>query len=112
MRLLGELDALFPEVGRDCIDARNRKAEMVETLIRRDRRRVDPVTGIDLGGEDHGAAEPDVHARLSLLRGADNFSAEHALEPLGRGFRIGRTQMNVIPLEVWHLSFSVLAVKA
>src|SRR6186997_1396567 len=28
MRPLGELDALFPEVGRDCVDARDRKAEM------------------------------------------------------------------------------------
>jgi hypothetical protein len=85
---------------------------MVETLIRCDWRRVDPVTGTDLGGEDQGSTEPDVHAWLSLLSRANNFSAEHAFEPLGRSFRIGRTQMNVIPLEVWHLSFSVLAVKA
>src|SRR4029079_2185848 len=62
MRLLGELDTLLPEIGRDCIDARNRKTEMVEALIRRDRCRIDTVTGIDLGQEDHGAAEADVQA--------------------------------------------------
>src|SRR4249919_546085 len=66
------------------------KAETVETLIRRDRRRIDAVTGVDLSREDHGAAEPDVHARLSLLRRADDFRAEHTLEPLGRGLRIRR----------------------
>src|SRR5262245_64168872 len=65
MRLLGELDALLPEIGRDCIDARDRKAEMVETLIRRDWRRIDAVTGIDLCKKDHGAAKPDVHAWLA-----------------------------------------------
>src|SRR4026209_2663991 len=112
MRLLGEIDTLLPEIGRDCINARNRKAEMVEALIRRDRRRIDAVTGIDLGQEDHGAPEPDVHARLSLLRRTDHLGAKHALEPLRGGVRIGRAQMNVIPLIVWHWSFSVLAVRA
>src|SRR4029079_7828085 len=112
MRLLGKLDTLLPEIGRDCIDARNRKTEMVEALIRRDRCRIDTVTGIDLGQEDHGAAEPDVHARLALLRPAGHLGAEHAFEPLRGGLRIGRAQMNLIPLIVWHRSFSVIAMRA
>src|SRR5262245_65547198 len=102
MRLLGELDALLPEIGRDCIDARDRKAEMVETLIRRDWRRIDAVTGIDLCKKDHGATKPDVHAWLALLCRADHLCAEHALEPLRGGIRIGRAQVNMIPLIVWH----------
>src|SRR5262245_52729824 len=104
MRLLGKFDAFLPEIGRDCIDARDRKAEMVETLIGRDRRRIDAVTGIDLGQKDLGSAEPDVHAWLALLRRADHFGAEHALEPLRGGLRIGCAQVNMIPLIVWHWS--------
>src|SRR5262249_41037986 len=55
MWLLRELDALLLEIGRDRIDARNRKAEMVETLIRRNWCRVDAVAGINLCQKDHGA---------------------------------------------------------
>src|SRR5262249_40212072 len=104
MRLLGEFDTLFPQVGRDCIDARDRKAKVIEALIGRDRRRGHSVTGIDLRREDHGAAKPDVHAWFALLSRADHLGAEHALEPLRGGFRIRRAQMNMIPLIVWHWS--------
>jgi hypothetical protein len=90
MRLLGELDALFPEIGRNCVDARNRKAEMVEALI--------GVTGpdsrrrrIDLGRKDHGAAEPDIDTRLALLRRTDhsapNMRSNHCAVASGSGVR-------------------------
>src|SRR5262249_1015318 len=97
MRLLGELDALFPEICRNRVNARNRKAEMIEALIRRRGRRIYTITCIDLGGEDHGAAELDVDARLALLRRTDDFCPEHPLEPLRHPFRIGCAQVNVIP---------------
>src|SRR5262245_7913096 len=112
MRLLGELDTLFPEIGRDGIDARNRKAEMVKALIGRLGRRIDAVIGVDLSREDHGTAELDIHARLALLRRPDHLGTEHALEPLRGGLRIGRAQVNMIPLIVWHWSFSILAVRS
>src|SRR5262245_33309074 len=102
MWFLGELDALLSEVGRDCIDAGDGKAEMIETLIRRDWRRIDAVAGIDLRQKDHGAAKLDVYAWLALLRRADHLGVEHSLEPLRGGIRIGRAQVNMIPLIVWH----------
>ena len=58
------------------------QAEMIEPLIGRRWRRVDAITGIDLGGEDHRAAELDIDARLSEHGAADDLGTEHALKPL------------------------------
>src|SRR3954452_24467081 len=53
-RLAGELNALGLEVRRDGVDAGDRKSEMVEALIRRDRRRIDAVPRLDRRQENVG----------------------------------------------------------
>src|SRR5690242_6047821 len=84
---------------------------MVETLIWRGGRRVDAVSRRNLRGEDHGAAEPDIDARLALLRRADDLGAEHLLEPPCRSLRIGRPQVNMVPGKAWHSSSPSSAFK-
>src|SRR5262249_6749290 len=55
-RLLGEYDALGPELGRHRVDTAHGESEMVEALIRRGRRWIDAVVGRDRRDEDVGAA--------------------------------------------------------
>src|SRR6185437_13280332 len=102
IRLLGELDTLLLEIGGDDVDIADRQPEMIEPLIRSSRRSIHAVAGLDLRGEDIGAAELDVDTRLAGLHGAHDLRAEHALEPLRGSFRIGRAQMNVIPSNIRH----------
>src|SRR6185437_12177903 len=102
IRLPGELDTLLLEIGGDDIDIADREPEMIEPLIRSSRRSIHAIAGLDLRGEDIGSAELDVDARLAGLHGAHDLRAEHALEPMRGGFRIGRAQMNVIPGDIRH----------
>ena len=95
-------DALGLQLGGDRVDAGDRQPEMVEALVRRRRRRVDAVAGLDRGDEDVGAADLQVDARRALLHGADHFGAQHLLEPLRGRLRIGAAQMDVVPGEFGH----------
>ena len=66
---------------------------MIESLIRRHRRRVDAVACRNRGDEDIGAAELDVDA----ARTAHDLPAEDIAQP-GRGrLGVGAAQMNVVP---------------
>src|SRR6202140_2513430 len=105
-RLAGEFDTLGLEVGGDGVDAAHRKPEMIETAIRRRRRRVDAVAGFDRRDEDIGAAEFHVDARLALLHGADHLGAELLLEPLRHRLGIGGAQVDVIPRVIRHGAYS------
>src|SRR3569833_321565 len=102
VRLGREFDALRLQRGDHGVEVLHEQPEMVEALIGRHRRDVDAVASLDRSDEDIAAAELHVDARLALLRRADHLGAEHALEPLGRPFRIGRTQMNVVEGDVGH----------
>jgi len=97
-----EIDALGLQIGDDGVEVLHEQAEMIEALIRRHRGGIDAVAGLDLGDEDLAAAELQIDARLALLRRAEHFGAEHALEPLGGAFRIGRPQMDVVEGDVGH----------
>src|SRR5581483_623525 len=92
--------------------SRHCEPEMIEPLIGRDRRRIDAVARGNLRGENHGTAEPEIDSRLTELRRADDFGAEHALEPLRGGFRIRRPQMNVIPSKARHSRLPMTAAQA
>src|SRR5262249_24295060 len=92
-RLLRELDALCLDLGRDRVDVFHGEAEMIEPLIRRDRRYVDSVAGRDRADEDIGAAEFDVDA----ARTAHDLATEDIAQP-GRGcLGVGAAQMNMVP---------------
>src|SRR6185437_10636079 len=102
MWLLGKLDALRLQIGGDCVYAAYRQAEMIKPLIGRHRRRIDAVAGFDFRNENLCPAQLEIDARLALLRRADHFGAEHALEPLRGRFRIRAAQVNVIPRVIRH----------
>jgi catechol 2,3-dioxygenase-like lactoylglutathione lyase family enzyme len=69
---------------------------------------IDAIAGRDRRDEDIGPAELEVDARLALLHGADHLGTELAFVPLGGRFRIGGSQMDVIPGEFGHGRFSVV----
>src|SRR4051795_12193529 len=56
-RLAGELDALGFEIRRDGVDPGDRKPEMIEALIRRNRRRIDAVARLHRREKHVGAAD-------------------------------------------------------
>src|SRR6185437_2537212 len=111
MRFLGKLDTFFLQISCYGIDPRHRKAEMVEALIGRHRRRAYAIAGIDLSYKDLGSAELEIDTRLALLRRADHFGTEHAFEPLRRRLRIRRAQVNMVPREICHSYLSRFLVQ-
>ncbi|GCC47191.1 hypothetical protein chiPu_0031386, partial [Chiloscyllium punctatum] len=92
-RLLGELDALGLDLGRDRVDVLHRQPEMIEPLIGRHRRGIDAVALRHLRNENPGAAELDVDAAGA----ADDLAAENVAQPGRCGFGIGTAQMDVVP---------------
>jgi hypothetical protein len=81
--------------------------EMIEALVRRDRRRIDALPARDRRNEDIGATELEVNTRLALLHGADDLGAKHAFVPLGGRFGVGCAQMDMVPSVRGHRSISI-----
>ena len=85
------------------VDAADRETEVIEAAIGYARRRIGAVAVRHRSDEDIGAAKLEIDARLAVLRAAQNLGAEHFLEPLRHGLRIGGAQMNVVPRIGRHL---------
>src|SRR3954462_9185671 len=69
-RLAGELDALGLEVRRDGVDAGDRKPEVVEALIRRDRGPMGPAPRLYRGEEHVGPPHFYFDSGGALVHGA------------------------------------------
>src|SRR5262245_43589674 len=76
-RLPRKLGAFRLELRHHRVDAADTEPEMIEPLVRRIRRRIDPVAWRHRRNEDIRAAELEIDAGLSLLHAADDFRAEH-----------------------------------
>src|SRR6266851_6830837 len=97
-RLFRELHTLGLDLGGHCIDVLHGQPEMIQPLVRCQRRGVDAVARRDRRDEHVGAAELDIDSPGA----ADDHAAENIFKPGGSRLRIGTAQVNMVPGDYRH----------